>query len=863
MRTKALLVLAMLLFAISPAVAQGPILFFPIIFKGSDMAILKSTIGIVSPASDKNYVLNPSGEIAANFSNQGAGVVTRVTTFQKYGLYSYQVVTTGASDGGNFTMLALLSNPNYITFRVKMSNVRLNITIGSATREAVFLEKIDPGWQLLGALFTATETSGQTNLRITQIGAGANTFYLDGLQASPAIEGRYYTTYIDGTQEGCGWLGAPNASASVRSGDSRAGGVVKSFWEGYGFFPEKALGMGTAVEELNIDSFAFLPGGELNSSKIPPREFSIVGYFLGDTVEELHEQAQALELELGLDTYPGRQPVRLRYTGAKVQKEIAARYAGGLEGDLPIFYNDDQSQEDEKWVTNFRFKMRASIQFVATDPFWYEVGESAALLDTLDSAIFQNVAARLQSTGQWSNLGPPAAPGTASYGGVNAIVEDPTYIYLAGTFVNWNNNATSDRIVRYNKQTGVYSALGTGAVSDINEMVIGPDGKIYIGGAFTSVGGVANTSKVAVWDPVTETWAALATGLAATVSSLAFSPDGVLYAGIGGIGANDVAYWNGTVWTGIAGTGANGIIKAMAFDLNGLLYVGGTFTTINGVSANRLATWNGSVWADIGGVTGTSSPSVLALTVSQNGLVYVGGSFSAAGGISANNIAIWNGSIFSALGDGVDNDVLCITIGPDGMVYLGGTFNGAGSVFTDGVAMWNGYTFAHLDIEFPNPATIEVYSILISKYVDPVINSKYTIYLGSNINSSVGTTIMAGLVTAQNEGTASAFPKIVFSRSGGVAAIVKTLRNERTGRGLLFSYSLLNGESLTIDLNPKNRTIVSSFFGPKMSARLKNDDFSVWQLLPGDNGLTSFVDAAGGPTVTGYILWREPYKSWN
>lgn len=485
---KALTFLALLLFVMRPVKAQGTILFLPLIFKGSDMAILKSTIGIVSPYGNQNYVLNPSGELTSNFSNQGGGVVGQSISNQKYGLWGYDVATTGAGDGGNFTMLALSNNPNYITFRVKASNVRLNITIGSATREAVFLERIDTEWRLFGALFTASETSGQTNLRITQIGAGVNTFYLDGLQAEPSSNGRY-TTYIDGTQQDCRWLGAPHASASIRSADSRAGGMVNSFWEGYGFFPEKALGMGAAVEELNIDSFAFLPGGELNSSKIPPREFSIIGYFLGDTVEELHEKAQALELELGLDTYPGRQPVRLRYFGAKVQKEIAARYAGGLEGDLPIYYNDDNSVEDEHWTKNFKFKMKASIQFVATDPFWYEVGESATLLDTNETATFKTIAARLESTGQWDALGPPGVGGT--YNSIAAIAEDAVYVYMGGSFTNFNGIAAADTIVRYHKQTGVWSAMGTGAPggSSLFTIVVGPDGLVYAGGDWTLMGG--------------------------------------------------------------------------------------------------------------------------------------------------------------------------------------------------------------------------------------------------------------------------------------------------------------------------------------------------------------------------------------
>lgn len=863
------------------SVAAQEVIYIPIIIKGPD-TMLNSTIRITIPIGRKNYTLNPSGELTGNFSAQGGASVARSSSFQLYGLYSYEVSGTGSGQGINLTLLALEDFPHYVTFYVHVANgsqdnIRLNVTIGSKTVEAKLLEKIDRGnyaqWDLYGIPFSSTDTVSQTNLRITQVLSGNSLVYIDGIQVEQISTDGSYSTYIDGSQPGCRWLGAPNASASVRSADSRAGGIAKEFWDGFKFFPEKAIGMGTVIEELNIDSYAFLPGGELNSSKIPVREFSIIGYFYANTLPELHTHAQALEKELGLNTYPASQPVRLRYLGAAVQKEIAAHYTGGLEGDLPVFYNDgasevyDISQEDDKWTKNFKYKMRASINFKALDPYWYELGESATLLDTNDTITMQNIAARLMDTGQWDVLGPPTIPGTAAYTGVYAIAEDATYLYLGGAFSNWDNVANSDKIVRYNKQTGIYSSMGTGiSGGDVYAIVIGPDGLVYVGGEFTSAGGVASTSKIAVWNPVTEAWATLSS-VFTNVYAIAFSPDGLLYAGgQSAAHVNDIAYWDGATWTGIAVT--NNTIFALAFDNNGLLYAGGSFTIMEGVGIDKIATWDGSDWADIGGITNTS---VRAITVNPlNNLVYIGGIFDTAGGVSVNNITVYNGAIFSPLGDGIgaggfaSSAVYAITIGPDSLVYIGGAFDTAGDISSPGLTVWNGYTFAHLDIVLPDPTNKVIYSIAISKYdIDPVVNKIYTFYIGSNVRSTNGDATIAGLVTVENEGSISAFPKIVFARSGGTSATIISLRNERTGRVILFEYALLDGESLTIDLNPKNRTIISSFFGPRMGARLKNDDFSVWQLLPGDNGITAYVSEGGSPTVTGYILYKTPYKSWN
>jgi hypothetical protein len=852
-RVRVIILCSLLLFVVASAGAQGPILFFPVIFKGGSMT-LKNTIGIVSPYGNQNYVLNPSGETTGNHSNQGSGTVTRVTTFQKYGLYAYQVAITASAGGGNFTLLSLSNASNYVSFRVKKSEaLRLNVTIGSATKEARLLEKIDNEWSLYWTVFSAAQSSGQTNLRITQIGGGSNTIYLDGLQVEP----NKLTSYIDGSQEGCGWLGAPHASASERSGDSRAGGEVKDFYEGYNFFSEKILGGGAAVEDLNIDSYAFLPGGELNSSKIKPREFSIIGFFLGNSEEELHEKVQALELELGLNTYPGQQPVRLRYSGARVQKEISASYAGGLEGDLPIYHNDDWSVEDEKWVRNYKFKMRASIQFIAIDPFWYEIGESVTTLDTNDSATFRVVAARLRSTGQWSSLGPPGTGGSASYTDVQAIVEDDTYIYVGGNFTNFDGIANADRIARYNKQTGAWSALGTGMDDQVFALALGPDGTLYAGGAFTTAGGTA-ASKIASWNG--SAWAALGSGLNNPCTTIIVGPDGLLYVGgtfttAGGGAANRVASWDGSAWAAL-GTGMDGTVSKLVFGLDGTLYAGGFFDNADGSPAAHIASWNGSAWAALG--SGMNNNFVTALAIGPDGVLYAGGDFTTAGGISARRVASWNGSAWFALGTGMNASVYTLRVGPDNKLYAGGNFTDAGGVtLSDRVASWNGYTWSHLDIDLPG--TPIVYNIATSKNSDPV-SKNYSLYLGFD---TTGTGNFAGSATASNGGTTSAFPKIIFARSGGTTATIQTLKNERTGRELLFNYSLLDGETLTVDLNPKARSITSSFFGPRMDAVLANSDFSVWQLLPGANQVTAFVSESGSPTVTAYLLYRDTYRSYN
>jgi hypothetical protein len=142
-------------------------------------------------------------------------------------------------------------------------------------------------------------------------------------------------------------------------------------------------------------------------------------------------------------------------------------------------------------------------------------------------------------------------------------------------------------------------------------------------------------------------------------------------------------------------------IYAMAFDsLNGILYIGGFFTTINGGTTvvNNIVKWDGvslSAIVDINGYNGLND-SVRALTVTSGGILYIGGDFQFIIGpnplpdINAYNIAQYNISTneFQTLGEqdgityGFNSPVHTILENPgNGMIYIGGEFatNGDGS----------------------------------------------------------------------------------------------------------------------------------------------------------------------------------------
>lgn len=858
------IILALLLFFILyvPGYTQEPPIFLPLILKGPEMPIISEKWKVISPVESTNYVLNPSAETTGNFSALGAATATRSSTYQKYGVYSYRV-QTGTNGSGITLTLSTLPNENcFATARIRgRIPINLRFIIGNSILTPVLIEKIDTQWSLYGTMFPAASCNGRTELRIIQQGNGIGDFYVDGVQVENL---EYWTSYIDGDQEGCAWNGPTHATTSTRSVLSRAGGQVKDLYKDYGFLVEKVIGAGAISRDLAIDEYALLPGGEINEIKIHPREWSLIGKFIANSDDEIFQNRKDL-LSL-FKRNQQKQPTKILFYHPRGTREIKSFYSGGLEGDQSVFYDSWVTEDDDAWAELNKYIEKATIQLVSPDPYYYGQGDKVAILDTNDSATFRYVAARLKSTGQWSVLGPPGAGGT--YSSVRAFAEDATYVYMGGIFTNFDGIANADRIVRYNKQTGVYSAMGTGADSNVLAIIVGPDGSVYAGGDFTSMGGVANTAYIARWNG--STWNALGTGASSSVNGLTFSSDGLLYAAgafssIGGVTTTGIASWNPntSTWAAVGGGGGTSAQATSVTSFGNILYIGGSFVTVDGVTVNYVAQWDGTSWTALNGGMGSG---VNVLAISSTGLLYAAGQFTTVNGAatSANRIAVWNGTSWTALGSGLSSgSVFGMSVGPDGILYVGGSYGTAGGVsIADRIARWNGFVWSALDIDLPG--TPVVYGVYASKYADAVIPQKYDLFLGFD---TTGTGNYAGKVTVNNEGSVDVFPIIIFERSGGKAVTIESVKNETTGKELLLNYTLSDGERLIIDLTPTQRTIISSQFGESLNAVLANSDFGTFILEIGNNSITSFVDNNNillYPTeVTSWVQWKETYEGYD
>src|SRR5205814_2191178 len=134
----------------------------------------------------------------------------------------------------------------------------------------------------------------------------------------------------------------------------------------------------------------------------------------------------------------------------------------------------------------------------------------------------------------------------------------------------------------------------------------------------------------------------------------------------GGIGASNIAKWNGASWSAL-GSGCNSYVYALTVIDDGsgpALYAGGAFTVAGGISAPHIARWNGSSWSALGAPGSGMDNYVYTLAVFDDGsgpALYAGGGFLTAGGVAAARIAKWNGSNWATLGSGMNYSVFALT----------------------------------------------------------------------------------------------------------------------------------------------------------------------------------------------------------
>jgi hypothetical protein len=798
-------------------------------------------VSLIVPAGTTNLIDNSSVEFGITGWVASGSTIQRSTAWQMFGVSSLEVVTNNAAanegayyshnpgGAGTFTATVFVSGSSG-TVRIRLRDQT------NGTENSSAAETLTSAGQRLEVTHTAGAGCADLRLYVETDAQQSITFYADAAQLE---ELAFATTYCDGDQDGCEWLGARHASDSRRSAQSRAGGRIYNLSTDFNVSIDTLTGAGMPPIRHNVQEMSQQPGAILQNTKVRPRVLQLRGHTETANKTEKYQARKDLIDALKEDLVATLQPVIVQFDDTGVDLWAFCYYDTGLEGNFECVNYDE-----------------FTLRLIAYDPGWYEIGESAEPILVSESATFRYVAGKMRSIDEWYDLDLTSNP--TVNGTVYAITRHPDgSYYVGGDFQGMNGVAGRDYIARYIPTTDTWETVGAGSSvnSAVYSIVIASNGDVYIGGNFTNVGGAAG-DYVAYWDGTN--WNPVSGGGTGLVRALVFGDDGILY--IGGTflnwnaiaNADYIVSWDGSAYAAL-GTGANNFVFTLAVGPDGKIYAGGTFSLMGGVANTRaIAYWDGSTWNAMDqGVQTTPAGSevVEAVVVDKDGTVYVGGLFDSASGISITyNIAGFDGFSWFDLGGGVGgapDPVYALVIAPDGTLYAGGAFLTAGGLSVDRIARWNGYTWATVDAIFPGVAPI-VWSLAVGP-VDPVIIKNYDIFAGF---ATTGSSVFGPKTTVSNGGSQTSFPRFEIYNSGFTNwARLRNAKNITTGLEMLFDLDIVGGETVTITLTPSNKTITSDLRQNIIRAPLPASDFAKWSLIPGSNDVSVFI--SGTPDETG------------
>jgi len=218
------------------------------------------------------------------------------------------------------------------------------------------------------------------------------------------------------------------------------------------------------------------------------------------------------------------------------------------------------------------------------------------------------------------------------------------------------------------------------------------NGELIVGGGFSKAG-YTPVNNIASWDGTR--WKPLGSGVNDTVWALAVYGGNLIAGGnfteAGGVHATNIARWDGSTWEEFAGgiTDYGGVMALLPSTISlGDLYVVGRFTVVGGVGANNVARWDGSAWYALGSGLDDMANNIIENADSS---VTVVGQFDNAGGKAAHNIAKWSNGTWYAYGSGLDYpaDAVIYDSVP-GTTVVAGWFYNAGGNTANHIAFWDG-----------------------------------------------------------------------------------------------------------------------------------------------------------------------------
>jgi hypothetical protein len=783
------------------------------------MTLTNYKLFAISPKAATNLVTNPSFETGTTgYTTGGTNTIAQSATQARRGVYSCK-----ATYGNNDLMLSYAQTLTAVAYVGSMDvyiptaydGTELTLTWTDYAGSSVTAGKPDmtirDKWQRISAYITPVggDLVGTLTLSETGINGTAGIFvYVDGVQIET---GTAATTYIDGDVEGnintgnvleYYWSGQENASTSVRTANTRAGGELVDI----SAYCKNILLEGLGVAPVDNVAVPLTSGGETYLySNYLSRYFTLRVVFEGSHIGDIQAKRRALLNLIKPDVTGYPQPLVLRYQGyddagklASEPVDIKCQYVSGLDT-----------------APQMRFAHFADITFRLSDVALEVEGDTGAELELNAELTNADYIVYQDRDGVWHSM-------AGVTGVVLAIAQHPITkeIYIGGTGLNIGGDPDADCLAKWDESTQTWVVVTAGLTTEVRALCFDAVGNLYIGGFFTDAGD-ANGDRIVKWDGSTlSSLGTGAQGAGSYVYAIAIDGNGILYAGgtfttMGGV-ANTarIAKWDGSVWTPLS-TGISTVsVQALAIDNNNNVYIGGNFTDIGDANGDRIIMWTGTAFVSLStGLDGV----VYSLYFDDNGLLYLGGLFT-------NKFAIWNGIKFTYPIDNINSAVYSISK-INNIIIFGGTFTTAGDIsLLDRVAVYIGNGICRsLDINLPLTASV----------FDLFFDNRQNLYVGYN---SAGTATVAGVTTVNNP-SATSYPVLDFT---GIGAL-QQVRNYNTGKAFFFnSLTLLSGEVITLDLRPDKLTMESNFRGNVKGYLVKGSNLD-FPLIPGDNRIAVFM----------------------
>ena len=258
-----------------------------------------------------------------------------------------------------------------------------------------------------------------------------------------------------------------------------------------------------------------------------------------------------------------------------------------------------------------------------------------------------NKIARLNTNG---SLDAGFNPGTGANSIIRSTaIQSDGKIIIGGTFTLYNG-IVANRIARLNSDGSLDAGFtpGTGANNIIQTTAIQTDGKIIIGGSFTSYNGtMVNRIARLNTDGSLDAGFNPGTGANNIIQTIAIQSDGKIiivgyFTSFNGTVRRRITRLNtdGSLDAGFTGTAANSTIFSTAIQSDGKIIIGGDFTTYNGTLTNRIARLNTDGSLDAGFNPGTGPDNWIYTTAIQSdGIIIIGGVFTSYNGTGRNRVA--------------------------------------------------------------------------------------------------------------------------------------------------------------------------------------------------------------------------------